>query len=341
MCVYSIFRTATSGAVSSASKVILMALTRKFKKPDTLIMMILAAVVLAIVFPARGAFADGFSVATNWAIALLFFLYGARLSTQEAIDGLKHWKLHGTILSFTYLLFPLIGLALFPLKYVLGEELYLGILYLTLVPSTVQSSVAFTSVAKGNVAGAIVSASASNIVGVVATPLLVMLLMSSGGLTISGSVFLDIAIQLLLPFVLGQLLRRWVGEFAKKKITKHVDRLSIAMVVYSAFSEGMVDGIWTRVAWWQLLLMVLVSILLVEVLLWLTGFVGRKLGFNRADQIAIQFCGTKKSLASGLPMAAVIFGGGALGVLILPLMIFHQVQLMMCASRAAKYAREG
>lgn len=303
-------------------------------------MMILAAVVLAIIFPARGAFADGFSVATNWAIALLFFLYGARLSTQEAIDGLKHWRLHGTILGFTFLLFPIIGLALFPLKYVLGDELYLGILYLTLVPSTVQSSVAFTSVARGNVAGAIVSASASNIVGVVATPVLVMLLMASGGLTISGSVFLDIAIQLLLPFVLGQLLRRWVGEIAKKKITKHIDRLSIAMVVYSAFSEGMVDGIWTRVAWWQLVLLVVFSIVLVELMLWLTGFVSRKMGFTRADQIAIQFCGTKKSLASGLPMAAVIFGSGALGVLILPLMIFHQVQLMICTSRAAKYARE-
>lgn len=151
--------------------------------PDPLILLILGAVVVAIFLPARGDFAQGFSLATKVAIALLFFLYGARLSPQEALAGLKNWKLHTTILSFTYLIFPLIGLALFPLQFVVGKELYLGLLYLSLVPSTVQSSVAFTSVARGNVAGAIVSASTSNLMGVVITPLLVMLLMGSSGVT--------------------------------------------------------------------------------------------------------------------------------------------------------------
>lgn len=317
-----------------------MASPRFFTKVDPLMAMIMIAVLLALVFPAQGAFAAGFSAAIKVAIFLLFFLYGARLSPQEALAGLKNWKLHSTILAFTFLIFPLVGLLLFPLKYVLGDELYLGVLYLTLVPSTVQSSVAFTSVARGNVAGAIVAASASNIVGVLATPLLVMFLMSSGTLSISGDVFLDIALQLLLPFILGQLLRPWVGGFAQKKITKHVDRLSIAMVVYAAFSEGMVEGIWSRVAWWQLLILIVFSLVLVELMLWLTSIASKKLGFSRADSIAVQFCGTKKSLASGLPMAAVLFGGGAVGALILPLMIFHQIQLMVCASRAAKYARE-
>lgn len=317
-----------------------MASPRFFTKIDPLMAMIMIAVLLALVFPAQGAFASGFSTAIKVAIFLLFFLYGARLSPQEALAGLKNWKLHSTILAFTFLIFPLVGLLLFPLKYVLGDELYLGVLYLTLVPSTVQSSVAFTSVARGNVAGAIVAASASNIVGVIATPLLVMALMSSGTLTVSGDVFIDIAVQLLLPFILGQLLRRWVGELAKKKVTKHVDRLSIAMVVYAAFSEGMVEGIWSRVAWWQLLILIVFSLVLVELMLWLTSLASKKLGFSRADSIAVQFCGTKKSLASGLPMAAVLFGGGAVGALILPLMIFHQIQLMVCASRAAKYARE-
>ena len=175
------------------------------KRPDPLITLILLAVLLATFFPARGDFAEWFSVATKIAIALLFFLYGARLSTKEALTGLKHWRLHLTILAFTFVVFPLIGIALRPATAVLSPDIYLGILYLTLVPSTVQSSVAFTSVARGNVAGAIVSASASNLVGVVATPALVMLLMSSGsGIKIDGSVFADIAIQLLLPFIVGQ-----------------------------------------------------------------------------------------------------------------------------------------
>lgn len=310
------------------------------RRPDPLIVLIVLAVLLAIALPARGDFAEGFSTATKVAIALLFFLYGARLSPTEALQGLKNWKLHSTILGFTYLVFPLIGLALYPLTYLLGEELYLGLLFMCLVPSTVQSSVAFTSIARGNVAGAIVSASASNIAGILLTPLLVMLLMRSDSLVISGSAFVDISVQLLLPFLLGQLLRRWVGELAKKKLTKHVDRISIAMVVYSAFSAGIVDGVWSRIGGWQLFALVIISILLVEFMLWFSGFLSRRFGFSYGDRVAVQFCGSKKSLATGVPMAAVIFGGGAVGAIILPLMVFHQVQLMICAARAAKWARE-
>lgn len=306
---------------------------------DPLLLMILLAVLLAVAFPAQGDFARGFDLVTKLAIGLLFFLYGARLSPQEALAGLKNWRLHGTILTFTYLIFPLLGLALFPLQGLLGQELYLGLLFMTLLPSTVQSSVAFTSIARGNVAGAIVSASASNLLGIVATPLLVMLLMRSDNLTISGSVFADIALQLLLPFALGQLLRPWVGELAQKKLTKYVDRLSIAMVVYAAFSEGVVEGIWAQISFWQLGLLVLVSLALVEFLLWFSGFVCRRLGFSYEDRVAAQFCGSKKSLATGLPMAAVIFAGSSVGALVLPLMIFHQVQLMICAIKASSWAR--
>lgn len=312
----------------------------RLRSLDPLIVLIVAAVVIAIIAPARGTFADVFGVATTLAIALLFFLYGARLSTQEALAGLKNWKLHLTILLFTFAFFPLLGILLRPLEHVVGHDLSMGILFLTLVPSTVQSSVAFTSIARGNVAGAIVSASASNLAGVFLTPLLVMLLMSTGsGVQIDGSVFLDIALQLLLPFVLGQLLRRWVKDVAANKATKIVDRGSIAMVVYSAFSSGIVAGIWSDISVWQVCFLVLLSVLIVAFMLYLTKAVPERLGFPRADVIAIEFCGTKKSLATGLPMASVIFGGSTLGLLILPLMIFHQVQLMMCSWLAARYSR--
>lgn len=309
-------------------------------RPDPLIVLIVLAVIIAIFLPARGAFAEGFGVATKLAIALLFFLYGSRLSPREALDGLKHWRLHAMILAFTFVLFPLIGLALKPLDWVLAPGLYLGILYMTLVPSTVQSSVNFTSIAKGNVAGAIVSASASNLLGIIVTPVLVMLLMSTGeGVRVDGSVFLDISLQLLLPFLIGQVTRKWTLKFAAAKATKNVDRISIAMVVYAAFSEGMVEGIWSRVPVLDIVILCVLSVVLVEFLLRLSGFAARKAGFNRKDRIAIQFCGSKKSLATGLPMAAVIFGGSA-GIIILPLMIFHQIQLMMCAVYAAKWGKE-
>ena len=269
-------------------------------------------------------------------------MYGARLSTQEALNGLKHWRLHLTILAFTFVVYPLIGIALRPLTAVISHDMYLGILFLTLVPSTVQSSVAFTSIAKGNVAGAIVSASASNLVGVIITPLLVMLLMGTGGgVHIDTSVFGEIALLLLAPFVLGQLTRRWVGKVAQSKATKVVDRGSIAMVVYSAFSKGVVDGIWSSISLWDLAFLVVFAAIFVAFMLWLTRKASQKMGFNRADTIAIEFCGSKKSLATGLPMASVIFasGGASLGLLILPLMIYHQVQLMMCSWLAARYAQ--
>ena len=315
---------------------------QRLKKPDPLIVLIILAVIIAIIAPARGNFADIFGQLTNVAIALLFFLYGARLSTQEALNGLKHWRLHLTILAFTFVVYPLIGIALRPLTAVISHDMYLGILFLTLVPSTVQSSVAFTSIAKGNVAGAIVSASASNLVGVIITPLLVMLLMGTGGeVHIDTSVFGEIALLLLAPFVLGQLTRRWVGRVAQSKATKVVDRGSIAMVVYSAFSKGVVDGIWSSISLWDLAFLVVFAAAFVAFMLWLTRKASQKMGFNRADTIAIEFCGSKKSLATGLPMASVIFasGGASLGLLILPLMIYHQVQLMMCSWLAARYAQ--
>ena len=315
---------------------------QRLKKPDPLIVLIILAVIIAIIAPARGNFADIFGQLTNVAIALLFFLYGARLSTQEALNGLKHWRLHLTILAFTFVVYPLIGIALRPLTAVISHDMYLGILFLTLVPSTVQSSVAFTSIAKGNVAGAIVSASASNLVGVIITPLLVMFLMGTGGgVHIDTSVFGEIALLLLAPFVLGQLTRRWVGKVAQSKATKVVDRGSIAMVVYSAFSKGVVDGIWSSISLWDLVFLVAFAAIFVAFMLWLTKKASQKMGFNRADTIAIEFCGSKKSLATGLPMASVIFasGGASLGLLILPLMIYHQVQLMMCSWLAARYAQ--
>ena len=315
---------------------------QSLKKPDPLIVLIILAVTLAVIAPARGDFAAVFGQLTNVAIALLFFLYGARLSTQEALNGLKHWRLHLTILAFTFVIYPLIGIALRPLTAFISHDMYLGILFLTLVPSTVQSSVAFTSIAKGNVAGAIVSASTSNLVGVFITPALVMLLMGTGGgVHIDTSVFGEIGLLLLAPFVLGQLTRRWVGKFAQSKATKIVDRGSIAMVVYSAFSKGMVDGIWSSLSVWELAFLVAFAAIFVAFMLWLTKKVSEKLGFKRADTVAIEFCGSKKSLATGLPMASVIFasGGTSLGLLILPLMIYHQVQLMMCSWLASRYAQ--
>lgn len=316
---------------------------------DGFILGLFGMILLATVLPAQGAAVEPLSWATKIAIAVLFFLYGARLHPQEALDGLKHWRLHSLILAFTFVLFPLIGAASKVLEpVVLAPALYTGWLFMTLVPSTVQSSIAFTSIARGNVAGAVVSASASNLLGILITPLLVIvmgavgLLGTTGAVTINARSVLDIVLQLLLPFALGQLARPWVGKWVtdNAKHLKYVDRGGILLVVYAAFSEGVRDDIWSTVGVGQLLALVVLSVGLVAVMLWVTKFAAQRAGFDRADAIAVQFCGTKKSLATGLPMAAVLFVGQPIGLIVLPLMVFHQVQLIMCSVLASRYGNE-
>lgn len=311
---------------------------------DGFILAIFAAVAVAAVFPAQGEAVPVVDGAVTVAIAVLFFLYGARIHPQEALAGLKHWRLHAVILGFTFVVFPIIGVLLkFLPAALLTPSLYAGVLFLTLLPSTVQSSIAFTSIAGGNVPGAIVSASLSNLLGIFITPLLVLGLMATTGeVQFRSSSIVDLCLQLLLPFILGQLSRRWVADFVKEHAAalKYVDRGSIVLVVYAAFSAGMREHIWSQVSWVGVLQLIVLSVLLVLLLLWLTRFTAEKLGFDRGDMIAIQFCGTKKSMATGLPMAAVLFAGQPVGLIVLPLMIFHQIQLMMCAWLAARYGRE-
>lgn len=313
-------------------------------KPDGFLLAIIASAVLASFLPATGLGMTLLHGASTISIFLLFFLYGARIAPREALRGLAHWRLHLTILAFTFVLFPLVGLALRPLSGTwLSPDLYSGLLYLTLVPSTVQSSIAFTSIARGNIPGAIVSASASNLLGVFVTPALVVLLMAGSG---RGAIGLDqvrdIVVQLLLPFVLGQLSRRWTARFVTdhKAPLKLVDRGVVVLVVYTAFSQGMAEHMWSRVTAGQLLVLIAVCLVLLAFMLATTWFVARRLGFNREDVIAIQFCGTKKSLATGLPMAQVLFATGGVGLLVLPLMVFHQAQLMACSALAQRYAHD-
>jgi len=311
-------------------------------KPDTFLLAIVTSAILASFFPARGLGMTLLHGASTVAIFLLYFLYGARIAPREALRGLAHWRLHVTILSFTFVLFPLIGLALRPLSGTwLSPELYSGLLYLTLVPSTVQSSIAFTSIARGNVPGAIVSASASNLLGVFVTPALVVLLMAGANGHVGLDQIGDIVVQLLVPFVLGQLSRRWTTGFVTDHSAplKLVDRGVVVLVVYTAFSQGMAEHMWSRVDAAQLVVLVLVCLLLLALMLTVTWYVPRRMGFSHEDNIAIQFCGTKKSLATGLPMAQVLFAGSGVGLLVLPLMVFHQAQLMACSVLAQRYAR--
>jgi sodium/bile acid cotransporter 7 len=318
-----------------------MTLLRSFwSHIDKFLAAILLTVAFAIVMPARG---DG-AAAVGWladaAIVLLFFMHGAKLSPREALVGARHWRLHSMVFVSTFVLFPLLAVsARWLAPGLLPDRLWAGVILLAALPSTVQSSIVFTSVAGGNVPAAMCSATASSLLGVFLTPLIAGFLLASHGLDISARSVLGIVAQLLLPFVAGQLSRPWIGAWLTRRplALKSVDYGSILILVYAAFSHGVVDGIWHQIGAGDLFKVALVDIALLAAVMATLTFASRQLGFSRADEIAIVFCGSKKSLVNGVPIASLLFAGHV-GLVIIPLMLFHQIQLMVCASLARRYA---
>ncbi|MBO9602703.1 MAG: bile acid:sodium symporter [Novosphingobium sp.] len=312
---------------------------RIYARIDPFVAMLLATVAAASILPCSGVGATIFGWLADAAIVLLFFLQGARLSREAITDGLLSWKIHASVLACSFLLYPALGYGLvhlLPLDAVAAT----GFLFLTLLPSTVQSSVALTAIARGNVAAAVCSASLSNIVGIFATPLLVSLVLRRAGAASDMSAVPMILLQLLLPFLLGH----FSPEALKRSLLRHkplttlVDRSSILLVVYTAFSAAVIAGIWHSYSLPRLAEITLLCAALLALVLVLTWNFARRAGFSFADSIVIQFCGSKKSLVTGVPMAGVLFAPAQVGFVVLPLMIFHQMQLIACAFLARRYA---
>jgi solute carrier family 10 (sodium/bile acid cotransporter), member 7 len=319
----------------------------RFKLPsmlDPFLIFLIGTVATASLLPCRGEGAVIFGWITNAAITLLFFLHGAKLSREAIVAGIGHWRLHLLVAASTFVLFPILGLAIRALGTGwINPGMTAGVLFLCLLPSTVQSSIAFTSIARGNVPAAVCSATLSNVAGIFITPVLVGLLM--GARAANGGVSLHameaIALQLLLPFIAGHLSRPLtIGLLDRyKSIVNKVDRGSILLVVYTAFSSAVVEGVWSQISALDLARLLIICAALLAAVLAATYFTARALGFSKPDEIAIVFCGSKKSLASGVPMAGVLFPAATAGLALLPLMLFHQIQLMACAVIAQQYAK--
>ncbi|WP_240320843.1 bile acid:sodium symporter family protein [Sphingomonas crusticola] len=309
--------------------------------PDPFLIFLVASVLLATLLPARGVFATIVSWLSLVTIVLLFFFHGAKLARDQVIAGLTHWRLHLTILACTFVMFPIIGMiGAYSWPGLLPRDLWIGVLFVCALPSTVQSAIAFVSMARGNVPAAIASASASQMLGILLTPLLMGAMAGAhgGGIGVEGVG--KIAAQILLPFVAGHLLRPWIGGWVlrHKQLVGMTDRSTILIAVYGAFSAAVIEGLWHKLSPSALTLLFAVDALLLAIGLTVTWGVGRALGFDRADRIAILFCGTKKSIVQGVPMAKVLFPGPQTGVILLPIMLFHQMQLMACAFIARRYA---
>ena len=257
---------------------------------DPYILALLGSLVLASLLPVRGVAAEAGGWLTGAGIVILFFLHGAKLSREAILDGAGHWRLHGAVLAATFILFPLLGLALTAIPG-LPPLVATGMLLLTLLPSTIQSSIAFTSIAGGNVAAAVCSASFSNLLGIFLTPLLAAMLMSGQGAGVSWDAVEKIALQLLVPFIAGHLMRPviggWVGRH--RKLVSYIDRGSILLVIYTAFSAAVVEGLWHRMAPGVVVLMIVLSAVLLALVLTITWSAGKAIGLSRADALVLLF----------------------------------------------------
>jgi sodium/bile acid cotransporter 7 len=309
---------------------------------DGFIVALVAVVLTATLLPCRGDSAKVFGALGTLAITALFFLQGARLSREAVMQGMTHWRLHAVIATTTFVLFPLLGLGLlvtFP--HLLPRPLWMGVLFVCVLPSTVQSSIALTSIARGNVAAAICSATASNIGGIMLAPLMfgAMSNLHGGGTNLRGVG--QVALQLLLPFIAGHLLRPWIGRWAERNrgLLSVTDRSSILIVVYTAFSAAVVRGIWQQVPPLTLGVLALVMALLLASALLVVLLVSRALGFDRGDEVALVFCGSQKSIVSGVPIANALVSGAAIGPILLPIMLYHPMQLLVCTWIARFYTR--
>ena len=311
---------------------------------DGFILALVFVLLAATLLPCRGEAARWFGLLGNCAIGVLFFLQGARLSRQTVLNGATHWRLHLFVGVATFLVFPLFGLgllALFP--YLLPNSLWLGVLFVCALPSTVQSSIALTSMARGNVSAAICAATLSNVVGVALAPLLFGAMSHLRGGGIDAEAVLQVGTQLLLPFLAGHLLRPWLGDWAERnrKLLSITDRGSILLIVYTAFSAAVLRGIWQSLPPATLAALVLVMAAMLASVLATIVSTSRALGFDRADEVALLFCGSQKSLVSGVPIANALASGAVVGPLLLPLMLYHPMQLLVCTWVAQYYLRAG
>lgn len=316
------------------------------RKVDWFLLGMAAAVALAWLFPEPGARGGWMhpELLTKAGVALIFFLHGVALSFTALKAGTLNWRLHLVVQGSAFVLFPLLGLGIMAATHSwLPEGLRLGFFFLCALPSTVSSSVALTAAAGGNVAAAVFNATLSSLLGVVLTPLWIGAVSEAQGVSGSlGSVILDLVLWLVLPLVLGQLSRPLLAGWAAahKKWIHRVDRGTILLLVYTSFCDSFALGVWSQNGATVVLATVFGSAALFFVVFFIVGAMSDGLRFSFADRIAAVFCGSKKSLATGVPMAQLMFGGNPLlGLILLPIMIYHPLQLVICGVLASRWAR--
>lgn len=304
-------------------------------------------VLLAWLLPEAGASGGWLrtEITTKFAVALIFVLQGMGLPTSALRHGAKEWKLHLLVQSFTFLLFPILGIAFDALiGHRLPPDLRSGFLFLCVLPSTISTSVVLTTIAGGNTVGAIFNAALSNILGIFLTPLWVAFLMKSDAKSQSlGSILGEIFLYLVAPMFLGQIIRHFRQQAIdkRKKVISNVSSGLILFLVFAAFCNSVKARLWQNQSWQVIAEAVAGVIGIFIVAMTLTELLARALKLNREDRIAALFGAPKKTIASGIPLAKAIFGANAgLGLILLPIMFYHPLQLFVCGVMADHFARQ-
>ncbi|HLS29743.1 MAG TPA: bile acid:sodium symporter family protein, partial [Flavobacteriaceae bacterium] len=281
---------------------------------NSFIIAIIISIAIAYFLPQVGA--DGSPVNLNLinsiGISLIFFFYGVSLDNSAIKNGLKNWKLHVSVQAITFLLFPLLVMAFYPLvKHTEYQLLWLSFLFMAALPSTVSSSVVMVSMARGNLPAAIFNASISGILGIILTPLWLMPFVQQSNIEFDfTTIYLQLTTEIIIPLALGLLLRRFLSRFANKykRQLDRFDKFIILLIIYKSFVQSFEDKIFSKLDIWHLTIMAIIVLILFFLIYGITGWIGKLLKFNHADQITNQYCGTKKSLIHGAVFSEAMFG---------------------------------
>lgn len=313
---------------------------------DGFMLALFSAVFLAYLYPYPGSSASPVPVGeiANWGVALIFFFYGLKLSPADLKAGLTNWKLHLVVHGATFLLFPLIAFGLKPFfTSADGDLLWVGILFLCALPSTVSSSVVMVSIAGGNLPAAIFNASISSLLGVFITPIWISTVIDDITPDFDlSTVFWKLTFQVIVPVTLGLIFHRKLGGWVNrnKKQIRYFDQSTIILIVYSSFCESFDQRIFSAFAWMDIILLSIGMVALFFVIFGIVKMVCGMLRFNREDSITAVFCGSKKSLVQGAVMMKVLFPNVATaGIILLPIMIYHALQLIIVSIIAQKLSR--
>lgn len=311
--------------------------------PDRFVLLLMATILAAALLPVTGQAAVYAGHAVSVAIFLLFFLHGLRLPRAEVVIAMRNWRLQGVMFGFVFVFMPILGLAAASAQSgLLPEGLVVGLLFLGILPSTVQSAISYSSLAGGNVAASVMASALLNLAGIFMTPLLVALLIGAGGGAAIGSdTVLRILAILLLPFALGQLAQGWLGAWAgrNKALLSVLDRIAIVLAVYVAFSSAVAGGQMQALDWGVLGTLTAIICVMMAIAIAAAWALGGVIALPRADRISLLFAGSQKSIATGAPLAAILFAGPQAGLAILPALIYHQIQLIIAAPIASRLAK--